>query len=88
MERVPDDVQSAAEVEAMKAEQRSNPTVKRRQRRLSNREAARRLQEFRSSTDPVIQAMFAAYDDYVAKGGRPRTLDQINAEVADRRGTR
>lgn len=41
---------------------------------------------FPEPRSPLISKAFAAYDEYIAKGGRPLSRDEINREIAERRG--
>ena len=43
-------------------------------------------EKFGSDPSPVIQAALAARSAYVARGGKPLSEEEINAEVAERRG--
>jgi hypothetical protein len=41
---------------------------------------------FPEPRSPLIHAAFAAYKEYIESGGAELALDDINAEVAERRG--
>lgn len=41
---------------------------------------------FPEPRSPLISKAFAAYEEYIAKGGRPLSRDEINREIAERRG--
>ncbi len=43
-------------------------------------------QMFGDSPSPVVQAALQAHAEYIARGGKPLSRDEINEEVARRRG--
>lgn len=54
---------------------------------IRDEDAARIMQQmFGDSPSPVVQAALQARAEYIARGGKPLSRDEINEEVARRRG--